>query len=89
MTFDVTFRSNIDSFELGFLSSDQVFSMDFGSTTGVVAETYKGEYEVTPGVSDVFLYTKDKLMEDDVTVHPVPFYEVSNPSGGNTITIGG
>ena len=89
MTFDVTFRSNIGSFNLGFLASDPTFSMDFGVTTGIASETYKGEYEVVPDKSNVFLYTKNKLMEDDVTVLSVPIYEVQNPSGGQTITIGG
>lgn len=54
--------------------------------TGVV---YDGDYVVTPLVnSQVILDTSGKLMRDDVTVLKVPFYETSNPAGGNTAYIG-
>ena len=50
---------------------------------------YEGDYEVTPTVDGLELNTKDKYMSDDVTIRAIPFYEVSNTSGGNTVYIAG
>lgn len=51
-------------------------------------EKYAGDYSVTPDVEPIVLETKDKLMEDNVTVFKIPLWEVSNMSG-TTIYIGG
>lgn len=48
---------------------------------------YDGDYEVTPAKRDLVLETKEKLMVNDVTVHPTPASEVSNVYG-TTFTIG-
>lgn len=48
---------------------------------------YDGPYEAIPKVEAQTLPTAKKLMMDDVTVHGVPFYEVSNDQGGNTVYI--
>ena len=48
---------------------------------------YDGPYEAIPKVEEQTLQTAKKLMTDDVTVHGVPFYEVSNDQGGNTVYI--
>ena len=48
---------------------------------------YDGPYEAIPKVEAQTLPTAKKLMSDDVTVHGVPFYEVSNDQGGNTVYI--
>ena len=48
---------------------------------------YDGPYEAIPKVEAQTLHTAKKLMTDDVTVHGVPFYEVSNDQGGNTVYI--
>lgn len=51
---------------------------------------YPGPYEVTPLVeSDQSLDTSGHRMLDDVTVFKVPTYEVSGPTGGITLIIGG
>lgn len=51
-------------------------------------EPYEGEYEVTPKVeTETVLPTAQKLLARDVTVHKIPYYEVSNNSGGLTIYI--
>lgn len=45
-------------------------------------DVYDGEYIVTPkAYNPVVLETKEKLMEDDVTVLKIPYYETSNESG--------
>lgn len=50
---------------------------------------YHGPYVVTPLVNnEVVLPTDGLVMTDDVTVLKVPYFETSNPSGGNTATIG-
>lgn len=52
-------------------------------------ETYAGSYEAeSDPFSDATLPTAGKLMAQDVTVKKIPVAEVSNTSGGYTITIG-
>ena len=51
-------------------------------------EDYTGPYEVTPKVEAQSLSTADKHMAHDVTIEPIPYYEVSNQNG-KTIIIGG
>ena len=52
-------------------------------------ETYDGNYTVTPSTtSDQVLQTANLMMEDDVTVKEIPFFEVGNIAGGNTVYIG-
>lgn len=49
--------------------------------------TYMGAYEVTPSSGQTVLKTAQKKMRDDVTVHPIPYYDVTNKAGGRTIYI--
>ena len=43
---------------------------------------YEGPYVVTPlAYNKIILETNDKLMQDDVTVNEVPYFETSNVSG--------
>ena len=55
---------------------------------GISGKTYEGDYEVIPTAEKQTMGTKQKYMKDDVTIHPIPFYSVSNNSGGNTVFIG-
>jgi hypothetical protein len=48
---------------------------------------YEGDYEVTPKVSEQTLPTAKKLMSEDVTIKEIPYFEVGNNSGGNTVYI--
>ena len=52
-------------------------------------ERYNGEYEVTPKFEEQTLETKDKIMSENVTIHKIPRYDVSNEAGGKTVYIGG
>lgn len=52
-------------------------------------QKYDGDYEVTPTVEGMELNTKDRYMVDDVKINAIPFFEVSNTSGGNTVYIAG
>ena len=50
---------------------------------------YDGDWEVVPDTVFQLLPTADRWCEDDILVHPIPYSEVSNMSGGYTATIGG
>lgn len=50
---------------------------------------YSGAYTVTPAPAAQILPTEGRKMTGDVTVLAIPFYEVSNGSGGITAIIGG
>lgn len=52
------------------------------------ADTYEGEYTVTPRLEDQYLETNGKIMRDDVTVYQIPISRVSNPYDGITVLIG-
>lgn len=50
-------------------------------------DVFSGEYEITPTVEGTTLETAQKLMSDDLKVNAIPFFEVENTSGGNTVYI--
>lgn len=62
---------------------------DFGEIQKihVGGEVYRGEYTVTPKVSGQVVPTKGKLLLDDMTINPIPFFNVSNTTGGSTVYI--
>lgn len=50
---------------------------------------YEGEYEITPSVTnDATLKTAQTYIDGDITIKKIPYYEVGNNSGGNTVFIG-
>ena len=51
-------------------------------------DTYEGEYIVIPSSASQTLDTGHKLLINDVTVTAIPYTEVSNTSGGYTVSIG-
>ena len=51
-------------------------------------ESYKADYIITPKVDSQTMKTKNKKMEDNVTVLAIPYYETSNLMG-KTVYIGG
>ena len=53
-------------------------------------QQYKGLYKIKPLADyDVILKTKNKLLEEDITVLKIPYYETSNTFDGLTVVIGG
>ena len=68
------------------------FRMGFGDiqtiTKLVGGEVYAGEYNVVPRPTEQVLNTKDKIMINDLKVFAIPYAEVSNTTGGITVTIG-
>lgn len=68
---------------------DPVVNFDLEQSIQIVqTEYYRGEYIVTPKMFEgTVLPTKEKMMADDVTVLEVPYYEVTNETGGTTVYI--
>lgn len=56
-------------------------------STGPGGEPYQGNYAVVPKVEQQMLSTKGKTMLDNVVVYKIPYFEVSNNSGGETVYI--
>lgn len=92
MRLDVKFEEQDQRFRVDFQENDRSFDVDFGEiqqvTKYVGGEKYEGEYVVTPKVEAQTMRTKDKVLTDDVTVKAIPFFNVSNNSGGSTAYIG-
>ena len=74
------------TFRFGQTDSPNI-SVELGRPVYMGGEPYDGPYEVTPKVSAQTLPTAKKLMLDDVSVRAIPYFDVSNPAGGNTIYI--
>lgn len=51
------------------------------------ASEYEGPYEVTPKVEAQTLETAGKIMQSNVEIHKIPYFEVDNTSGGSTVYI--
>lgn len=72
-----------------FIQTKCTFDADFGEIFLVnTADVYPGPYDVIPRVYQQILETKDKLMNDDVTVEIIPLTKTLNHSNGYTVTIG-
>ena len=71
---------------------NESFELDFKSVETITndgdADPYIGNYEVIPKVKAQTLNTANKLMKKDVLVLEIPYFDVSNSAGGNTIYIG-
>ena len=50
--------------------------------------TYVGTYEITPSVDEKILATENKILKQNITVNKIPYAEVTNNTGGMTVTIG-
>lgn len=74
-------RLNVNSPKIG-------MKVDKAVIVSVGGESYEGEYEVTPKVLSQTLPTAKKLMKDDVMIKAIPYFDVSNHAGGQTIYIG-
>lgn len=75
--FDLEFDEEALEFELEF-EEIQIIHTDY--------DPYGGPYEVIPRTHEQVLATKDKNMEDDVTVYEIPIAETVNEYG-TTVTI--
>ena len=62
-------------------------AVELGRPVYMGGEPYEGPYDVTPKVTAQTLPTAKKLMQEDVSVRAITYFDVSNPAGGNTIYI--
>lgn len=51
-------------------------------------DPFMGEYEITPDIDAQTIPTAQKYMTEDMRIKAIPFYDVSNTSGGSTVYIG-
>lgn len=81
----------LDEFAVAFESPSE-FTFEFGVLHEISAsdiDVYQGEYDITPQDAAQTLKTNQKLMTDDVRVHPVPYIEIPLSGGGIEVKIGG
>lgn len=92
MILNVKLRETDNSFKVNFEDCVSEFGAKFSEiqkvTEYIGGEEYEGEYVVTPKVTEQSLPTKEKVLIEDITIKEIPFYNVSNASGGNTVYIG-
>ena len=78
-------------FHVNFKQTDQKLPVRFDNFQNIAVspdvEYYTGSYEITPDVDAQKMPTAQKFMNEDVTVKAIPFFDVSNDAGGNTIFI--
>lgn len=73
----------------GSISSTHTISGSLNVPAGEFYETYDGSYDITPSPHhDVVLPTANKVMNSDVSVFKIPYFETSNTLG-YTVYIGG
>ena len=73
-----------------FIKASKKLSVNVGSVKFINGDNpiYKGPYIVTPKAHKTTeLYTKNKLLVNDVTILEIPYFEASNEFG-NTVYIG-
>lgn len=89
---EVDFSSSNDNLTAAFEESEQNIDADFGEIKIIEVdkdtEIYNGSYTVTPKAYEQKLETENRKMTDNVTVKEIPYFEVSNNAGGNTLNIG-
>ena len=76
---------HIKSISTGF--SQNIKQVDQGGIIELEYPAYDGVYEATPTTEEQVFATAEKSMLQDFTVHATPYSEVSNPQGGETVTI--
>lgn len=80
------------NFPIEFKNLDRKFELKFGVVQLVTArpgtDYYEGSYKAVPQVIAQTLETRHKYLIDDITICEIPFFNVSNNSGGSTVYIG-
>ncbi len=91
MRLNITFKENAKKINAIFEETKQTFKALFGEvqqiTEYVGGELYTGDYFVTPKVDAQEMPTKGKVMGDNITIKSIPYFDVSNNSGGSTVFI--
>ena len=80
------------NFVVKFENLNKPIKVDFESASKIVivdtTEHYKGNYEVTPKITPQVMQTRNLIMDNDVLINKIPYFETGNNSGGNTVYIG-
>jgi hypothetical protein len=86
---EADFSEDIMELEADFSEDSMELESDFENLqiVNIAGDPYIGDYAVTPKTEQQILPTKGKTMAEDVTIHPIPIFTVSNTSGGNTVYI--
>ena len=91
MIIKVKFTELAQNIPVAFKENTQHLTANFGEVQTVTkylgGELYEGEYVVTPMVKEQTMPTKNKVLTEDMTIKSIPFFNVSNNSGGNTVYI--
>jgi len=72
-------------------NKELIFPTDFIEEIETLAQDYEiwnGNYIVTPTIAAQILETQGKVMKNNMVINEIPYTEVSNTSGGNTVRIG-
>ena len=92
MRFDVTFQELDKKLDVNFRTRSDQIKVDFEHlqviSDNVGVDYYKGDYTVTPKVEKQELATRQKFLTENVKIKEIPFFEVSNLEGGQTVYIG-
>ena len=92
MRFDVTFRELDKKLDVDFCTRNEQIKVDFEHlqvvSDNVGVDYYKGDYTVTPKVEKQELATRQKFLTENVKIKEIPFFEVGNSEGGDTVYIG-
>ena len=93
LNFVVKFENLNQPIKADFALQKSIFQTDFESASKIVivddTEHYNGDYEIIPKSTDQIMQTRSKIMDYDVTIRKVPYFETGNEQGGNTVYIGG
>lgn len=88
MVFQVQFTATDQSLKVTFAATDQSITPGFDAWQKDTPK-YNGKYEVVPLVdSETVLMTAQKILNDNIVVKQIPYFETSNDSDGQTVYIG-
>lgn len=81
---------SVEEYELDY---EETESLDFDlemaiNVNSIEGEHYQGTYLVDPNFATQTLETRNKVMDDDVTVNPIYVGQTTNVGGGYTVYIG-
>lgn len=94
LNFVVKFENLNKPIKADFYLQKTVFQTDFESASKIVIvdttelEHYKGNYEVTPKITPQVMQTRNLIMDNDILINKIPYFETGNNFGGNTVYIG-
>lgn len=84
----VTVSVSETCYNVGFSEAPETFDLPLGAAIQIIdGEHYTGEYTVTPGEEEQTLPTEGLVMEQNVTVEPIPSSYGRITWDGNTLRV--